>query len=544
MLYIIKVLVCVLFVSFNSAKVFAENNIVGDSQVIQQGLVQSSDNKVFQDLIQVDEEILDIAGTSLLIAKEEYSEIKIRDYMECIDWYARMIKARIPENNEPESIINTINEFLFDELGFTYVQTGNLEDLYLNKVIDRRKGNCIGLSILYLSIAERLRLPLFGVNIPEHIFIRYDDGVQRINIEMGHKGMSLSDTFYVTHSIERFDKKSVENGCFLANLNKKEVISNVFLNRSKIRREGGNHRGALDDCNKAILLNSRNPGTYCNRGVIFEKLEMVSEAIKNYNQAISLNHKYASAYYNRGSIFGVKGEYGKAIEDFSEAISINPVFMLSYFNRAIALKKVGEIEKAIQDYNKVIDIDSDYAQAYCNRGVAFAETGRLDDAINDFNKAIELDPGLSDAYFARAIFFADMKKPEKAIEDFGRCIKLSPNKTFAYYLRAKMYKEVDDTEKAIQDFSEAITIGPSYAGFYTERGILLFQTGRIEEAITDFNKSLELFPRNPVAFRFRGESFKKKGQFEKAIEDFESFLEIVPDTPDADIIRNEIQELK
>ena len=543
-IWFIKVLVCVLLVRCDPAITFAENNIVENLQIIQHGQAQHSDNKLFQALIQIDEQLLDIAETSLLIAKEEYSEIKIRDYVECIDWYARMIKARIMESDEPETIVNTINEFLFDELGFTYVLTGNLEDLYLNKVIDGRKGNCIGLSILYLSIAERLKLPLFGVNVPEHIFIRYDDGEQRINIEMGHRGMSLSDTFYVTHSIERFDKNSVESGCFLMNLNKKEVISNVLLNRSKIRREGGNHRGALDDCNKAILLNSKNPGAYCNRGVIFEKMEMISEAIKNYSLAISLNHKYASAYYNRGSIFGVKGEYGKAIEDFSEAISINPVFTLSYFNRAIALKKMGEIEKAIQDYNKVINIDPSHAQAYCNRGVAFAETGRHDDAINDFNKAIELDTDLSDAYFARAIFFADGKKLKEAIEDFGKCISLSPNKTFAYYLRAKMYKEMDEAEKAIQDFNKAITLRPSYAGLYTERGILLLQTGRIDEAITDFDKSLELFPLNPVAFRYRGESFKKKGQFKKAIEDFKMFLEIVPDAPVADIIRNEIQELK
>ncbi|HJO48056.1 MAG TPA: tetratricopeptide repeat protein, partial [Candidatus Scalindua sp.] len=509
-IWLIKVLVCALLASCNTAITFAENNIVDNLQVIQNGQAQHSDNKLFQDLIQIDEQFLDIAETSLLIAKEEYSEIKIRDYVECIDWYARMIKARIMENDEPEMIVNTINEFLFDEPGFTYVQTGNLEDLYLNKVIDGRKGNCIGLSILYLSIAERLKLPLFGVNVPEHIFIRYDDGEQRINIEMGHSGMSLSDTFYVTHSIERFDKKSVDNGCFLMNLNKKEVISDVFLNRSKIRREGGNHRGALDDCNKAILLNSRNPGAYCNRGVIYEKMGMISEAIESYSLAISLNHKYASAYYNRGSIFGVKGEYGKATEDFSEAISINPVFTLSYFNRAIALKKMGEIEKAIQDYNKVINIDPGHAQAYCNRGVAFAESGRHDNAINDFNKAIELDPELSDAYFARAIFFVDTKKPKEAIEDFGKCISLSPNKTFAYYLRAKMYKEVGEAEKAILDFNKAITILPSYAGLYTERGILLLQTDRIDEAITDFDKSLELFPLNPVAFRFRGESFKKK----------------------------------
>jgi tetratricopeptide (TPR) repeat protein len=527
-IWFIKVLVCALLASCNTAITFAENNIVDNLQVIRNGQVQHSDNKLFQDLIQIDEQFLDIAETSLLIAKEEYSEIKIRDYVECIDWYARMIKARIMENDEPEAIVNTINEFFFDELGFTYVQTGNLEDLYLNKVIDGRKGNCIGLSILYLSIAERLKLPVFGVNVPEHIFVRYDDGEQRINIEMGHSGMNLSDIFYVTHSIERFDKKSVDSGCFLMNLNKKEVISDVFLNRSKIRRERGNHRGALDDCNKAILLNSRNPGAYCNRGVIYEKMEMISEAIESYSLAI----------------FGVKGEYGKAIEDFGEAISINPVFTLSYFNRAIALKKMGEIEKAIQDYNKVINIDPGHAQAYCNRGVAFAESGRHDDAVNDFDKAIELDPGLSDAYFARAIFFVDTKKPKEAIEDFGKCISLSPNKTFAYYLRAKMYKEVGEAEKAILDFNKAITILPSYAGLYTERGILLLQTDRIDEAITDFDKSLELFPLNPVAFRFRGESFKKKGQNKKAIEDFEMFLEIVPDAPVADIIRNEIQEMK
>jgi regulator of sirC expression with transglutaminase-like and TPR domain len=139
-IWLIKVLVCALLASCNTAITLAENNIVDNLQVIQTWTRRKhSDNKLFQDLIQIDEQLLDIAETSLLIAKEEYSEIKIRDYVECIDWYARMIKARIMENDEPETIVNTINEFLFDELGFTYVQTGNLEDLYLNKVIDGRK---------------------------------------------------------------------------------------------------------------------------------------------------------------------------------------------------------------------------------------------------------------------------------------------------------------------------------------------------------------------------------------------------------------------
>ncbi len=537
-------LVGVLIFTCNSTKIFAANNIFVDTQASQSYKSQHFNNELIQVLINADDESVDIAEVSLLIAKEEYPEIKIGDYVECVDWYAKVLKVRISEVDEPKSIVKIINEFLFDELGFNYVQTSNLEDLYLNKVMDRRRGNCVGLSILYLSIAERLKLPLFGVNVPEHIFVRYDDGEWKINIETGHKGMALSDTFYVTHSIERFDKESIEQGCYLQNLDKKEVISNILLNRSKIKREGGDHKRALRDCKISILLNPKNPGAYCNRGVVYEKMGLISEAIKDYSVAISLNRKYASAYYNRGSIFGIEGRYGKAVEDFNVAISINPRFTLSYLNRAIAFKKMGKVDLAIQDYDKIIEIDPDYAQAYCNRGVAFAEEGRLDDAINDLNKAVELDPYLSDAYFSRAIFFADNNKLKEAIEDFGKCISLTPDKIFTYYLRGKMFKKMGEFKKAIQDFNKAIALRPSLAGLYIDRGILLLQIGRIDEAITDFDKSLELFPGNPVAFRYRGESFKEKGQYGKAIEDLETFLKIAPDAPNANIIRNEIQELK
>ncbi|MCP4266413.1 MAG: tetratricopeptide repeat protein [Candidatus Brocadiaceae bacterium] len=537
-------LASVISFNFNPTKAFAANKNFTDTQDNQSFNPHHFSNELIQFLLNTDDESVDIAEVSLLIAKDEYPEIKIRDYIECVDWYARVLKVRISKVDSPKSIVKIINKFLFDELGFNYVQTSNLEDLCLNKVMDRRSGNCVGLSMLYLSIAERLKLPLFGVNVPEHIFVRYDDGERRINIETGHKGMALSDTFYVKHSIEKFDKKCIEDGCYLQNLNKKDVISNILLDRSKIRREGGDHKGALGDCKISILLNSKNPSAYCNRGVVYEKMGLISEAIKDYSTAISLNRKYASAYYNRGSIFGVEGRYDRAVEDFNVAISINPRFTLSYLNRAIAFKKMGKLDKAIQDYDKIIEIDPDYAQAYCNRGVAFAESGRLDDAINDLNKAIKLDPYLSDAYFSRAIFFADNNKLKEAIEDFGKCISLTPDKIFTYYLRGKMFGKIGEFEKAIQDFNKAISLRPSLAGLYIDRGIFLLQTGRIDDAIADFDKSIELFPGNPIAFRYRGESFKEKGQYRKAIDDLETFLKIAPDAPIADIIRNEIQELE
>ena len=157
---IVSILIC------NSIDILKINNIFADNKDFQYYQPQHSSRELFQDLINADDESVDIAEVSLLLAKEEYTEINVADYLECIDWYARVLKIRISQGDGPKSAIKIINEFLFDELGFEYVQTGNLEDLHLNKVIDRRIGNCVGLSILYLSIAERLGLPLFGVNVP------------------------------------------------------------------------------------------------------------------------------------------------------------------------------------------------------------------------------------------------------------------------------------------------------------------------------------------------------------------------------------------
>lgn len=539
------ILSLLLLPSFSFTKIlFANGPLIEDVQTVREKQAKHFDNGLFSELMETEDGQIDIAKISLLIAMEETPGLKVDYYLDCIDWYVRMLKVRTSNIKAPEKVISEINDFFFGELGFIYVQTGNLEDLYLNSVIDRRKGNCVGISILYLAIAERMHLPFFGVNVPDHIFIRFDNGEKRTNIETGHEGMSLPNSFYIISSTERFGRTCIENGCYLKNLSKKEVISNIFLNRSKIRRDKGNIREALNDSNKAILLNPKNPGAYSNRGVIYEKMGMARKAIENYGKAISLNPKYASAYYNRGSVFGMEGMLERAIKDFNKAIFLNPQFTLSYFNRAIALKKIGRTGKAIQDYDRVIYIDPNVAQAYCNRGVAFAETGKFDEAISDFNKAIELDPNLSDAYFARGIFFADMKELNKAIDDLGKCIKLSPGKSFAYYLRGKALRETGKPEMAILDFSQAIKIKPSYAGLYIDRGRLFLQLNRLDKAINDFDKSLELFPGNPVAFKYRGESYKKKGQPKKALDDFKSFLEIVPDSQESDLIRNEVQKLE
>ncbi len=49
----------------------------------------------------------------------------------------------------------------------------NPDNSYISRVFERKKGNPISLAILYSLVAQRLRLPVFGINLPQHFIVGY-----------------------------------------------------------------------------------------------------------------------------------------------------------------------------------------------------------------------------------------------------------------------------------------------------------------------------------------------------------------------------------
>lgn len=49
----------------------------------------------------------------------------------------------------------------------------NPDNSYLSRVFERKKGNPISLAIIYSLVAQRLRLPVFGINLPQHFIVGY-----------------------------------------------------------------------------------------------------------------------------------------------------------------------------------------------------------------------------------------------------------------------------------------------------------------------------------------------------------------------------------
>ena len=147
------------------------------------GLYTRSINRI----IRMDDEEIDLATAALLLSREAIEPINLQRYRDRIDEMARTILRRLDKKQDrysttptgrftPEegrAAINEMNKYLFEELGFRAVETADdSQDLFLHSVLDRKKGYCLSLSMLYLSIGERLGLPLYGVVVPGHFFVR------------------------------------------------------------------------------------------------------------------------------------------------------------------------------------------------------------------------------------------------------------------------------------------------------------------------------------------------------------------------------------
>ncbi|MBN1914701.1 MAG: hypothetical protein JW769_02295 [Parachlamydiales bacterium] len=180
-----------------------------------------------EEILQASPEEIDLGRALLLAVWGEDPKIcvKINSYEAMLDLMALQIQAHLPSSATAFDKINAINNFLFFELGFrfpSYSLYAKNVDLFsfLPSVIDSRKGVCLGISVLYLSLAQRLDLPLEAITPPGHIFVRYISPKKEVrNIETTARGIHLETEQYL----------SVETPSLIQR-NYKEVIGLVFMN--------------------------------------------------------------------------------------------------------------------------------------------------------------------------------------------------------------------------------------------------------------------------------------------------------------------------
>lgn len=192
----------------------------------------------------------DLLDGMLIIARYQYpdlDEAKIRNQIESI-----RIDAWMEMNYYLTALekVRILNHILFRVHGFSG-NTDNYNDpqnSFFNKVLESKKGNPISLCILYMIIAQRLKVPIYGVNLPQHFVLTYlDDSEQAMQLPL----MERAPLFYI-NAFNRgmvFGKKEIDQFLKLIKMDTQErfftpcnnfdILTRVFNNLIHSYTEAG-----------------------------------------------------------------------------------------------------------------------------------------------------------------------------------------------------------------------------------------------------------------------------------------------------------------
>ncbi|MFT7611970.1 MAG: regulator of sirC expression with transglutaminase-like and TPR domain [Parvicellaceae bacterium] len=119
----------------------------------------------------------DLLEGALIINRYQYPDLDAESIREKIGQIRQDIWIELNENLTAFEEIRVFNYILFDVHGFS----GNKKNYhapqnsYISTVLDSKKGNPLSLAILYCILAQQLDIPIFGVNLPSHFVLAYQD---------------------------------------------------------------------------------------------------------------------------------------------------------------------------------------------------------------------------------------------------------------------------------------------------------------------------------------------------------------------------------
>ncbi|ADI38209.1 transglutaminase family protein [Waddlia chondrophila] len=203
------------------------------------------DAKTEEEVIALPNEEIDLAHGLFLtqLGADQWDEI--RSYEAMIDLMALQLLTKISLQTPPEDKIRAISTLIFDEMGFRFpphsIYAKDIDHYtFLPSVLDSRQGVCLGVSILYLSLAQRIGLELEVITPPGHIYVRWKGDSKVRNIETTARGIHIDSEEYLGIETKELEIRPL-----------KEVIGMAHINQASIYLHNQQFEKALASYQKA-----------------------------------------------------------------------------------------------------------------------------------------------------------------------------------------------------------------------------------------------------------------------------------------------------
>ncbi|HEY4327412.1 MAG TPA: transglutaminase-like domain-containing protein [Mucilaginibacter sp.] len=129
----------------------------------------------------------DLLQGTLIINRYSYPDLDEQKVINQIEAIKRDIWIQMMNEASPAEHIKLINHVFYGIYGFNGNTTNHQDpqNSYISQVLETKRGNQLSLAIIYSIIAQKLDIPVYGVNLPQHFILAYLDESMQSEFEGG-----------------------------------------------------------------------------------------------------------------------------------------------------------------------------------------------------------------------------------------------------------------------------------------------------------------------------------------------------------------------
>jgi len=123
-----------------------------------------------------------------------------KQYMTLFEKLCRDTWLELNDNLTALEKIKVLNHVFYSVYNFSSddKSTAHSDTYFLNRLFDYKTGSVMTLGILYIAVAQKLSIPIYGVDLPGHFVLAYLDGVE--NYKFIEEYDELEVLFYINAS--------------------------------------------------------------------------------------------------------------------------------------------------------------------------------------------------------------------------------------------------------------------------------------------------------------------------------------------------------
>lgn len=126
-----------------------------------------------------------------LVCTYQYPDLEYSTIKSAMEQIYYEVWLDIKPEMQPMEQVKAINNVLFTKLKFNS-NTKNFHspaNSMISQVLESKKGNPISLCVIYMMVAQKLKLPIYGVNLPSLFILTYKNDDVQFYINAFNKGL-------------------------------------------------------------------------------------------------------------------------------------------------------------------------------------------------------------------------------------------------------------------------------------------------------------------------------------------------------------------